>query len=72
MTGKTCRRMRGKVCEFIPEGAADKTLLVDFEKESYQAAQAALQYVEDINVGGRWFHFAAALWKRVQKLGLAS
>ena len=44
-----------------------KTLLVDFEKASYQAAQ---EEFEEIDLGGCFFHFKQALHRHVQDLGL--
>ncbi|CAK0813159.1 unnamed protein product, partial [Prorocentrum cordatum] len=66
---KTYKHVWDQVFLMLPDGPEPEvSLLVDYEQAAFKAAEKSFL---DINVGGCWMHFAGALWKHVQSLGLA-
>ncbi|CAK0830721.1 unnamed protein product, partial [Prorocentrum cordatum] len=65
----TYKRAWEAVLQLLSPEDPEPTLLLDYEKASYQAASAVFH---EINIGGCYFHFRAAVHKRVVDLGLSN
>ncbi|CAK0857441.1 unnamed protein product [Prorocentrum cordatum] len=65
----TYKRAWGAVLQLLSPEGPGPTLLLDYEKASYQAASAVFH---EINVGGCYFHFRAAVHERAVDLGLSN
>ena len=63
----TYKRAWGALFRLLAPEEPEVTLLVDYEKASYQAASAIFL---EVNIGGCYFHFRAAVHKHVVFLGL--
>ena len=61
--------VKHQISEITGEAWTPQTVITDFEKALLLAIETELPQA---NQSGCYFHFCQALWRRVQKLGLAT